>query len=377
MSQVPSQADIFTAVSKSLEKKDISKQAVTVLQKSTEKVLKRIKQNVDAQIKEDSSPIVEDFVKNIASKLSTTSQQWVDSAKNDLLVYPEGTKYIFRDGDNSTIIVEQQPQLRHVKVRNAVGEATTTYMLAMPYIQFIISFVGEKLQQKLTVTCSKKSITDLNVPHCHLPLLNIENHNVCFGHNWPKDGTMTEKVNAMIGEFWQSQFNFNHSGSYINFIKANFSRGVNSSNFHDGLAAWENASKRDALFMVSPTTILSVGHSPREFLSRDNTSATGTGSLVTKLKQEILTAVGTIGGDIQNLLTNIDLTTENLDKVHTENLQEVLKEIITQAYTELWTFTERQLEADRKKLQEEMQVAANKLRKEFENYIKDQKTKTW
>ena len=62
MSNIPSQADITSAVAKSLEKKDISKQAISVLQKSTEKVLKRIKQNVDAQIKEDSSPIVEEFV---------------------------------------------------------------------------------------------------------------------------------------------------------------------------------------------------------------------------------------------------------------------------------------------------------------------------
>ena len=130
--------------------------------------------------------------------------------------------------------------------------------------------------------------------------------------------------------------------------------------------------------MVNPRTKLMVGHAPRDFLSRDNTSQNGTGALVTRLKQDILTAVGTIGGDIQNLLTNIDLTTENRDKVHIENLQETLKDIITQAYTELWTFTERQLEADRKKLQEEMQIAANKLKKDFERemqaYMKDRKT---
>ena len=377
MSNIPSQADITSAVAKSLEKKDISKQAISVLQKSTEKVLKRIKQNVDAQIKEDSSPIVEEFVANIATKLSTTSQQWIDSSKNDMLIYPEGTKYIFRDGENTTIIVEQPPQLRHVKVRNGSSDRSTTYMLAMPYIQFTISFVGEMLQQRLCVTCSKKPVTDLNATQFQLPLLNIENHGVCFGHGWPKSGNMTEKVLAVIGEFWQSQFNWNHNGTIINFVKDNFNLGVNSENFHQGLTKWENASRNDALFMVSPEAKLRTGLALSAFLSRDNTSHNGSGSLVTKLKQEILTAVGTIGGDIQNLLTNIDLTTENREKYHAENLQETLKEIITQAYAELWTFTEKQLESDRKKLQEEMQIAANNLKKEFEAHIKEKLGKTW
>ena len=367
----PSQADIVNAVAASLVKKDMSKQAASVLLKSTEKVLNRIKQGIDSQVKEDSSPIIEDFVKNVASKLSSSTQQWVDSSKNDLLVFPEGTKYTFRDGNISTIIVEQPPQLRHINVGRDFVKSAEHYMLAMPYIQFIISFNGDNLVQKLHVTCSKKSVTDLDTTMNHLPLWNIDNHAVCFGSNWPTHGNMTEKVNAVIGEFWQGLFNANHTVAFDNFCNDNF-RG-----HQDGYQSWENESKRDALFMVAPKTKLLVGRPLRSFLKKDANSVNGSAALVTKLKQEIITAVGTIGGDIQNMLSNLDLTTENREKTHVQNLQEIIKEIIVQAYSELWIFVEKQLESDRQKLQNEMQIAANKLKRDFDAYMKDRKTKTW
>ena len=379
MAATPSQNDIVTAVTNSLVKKDLSKQAVAILSKSTEKVLARIKQNVDVQIKEDSSPIVEEFVANVATKLSNTSQQWIDSTKNDMLVFPEGTKYIFRDGNVSTIIVEQAPQLRHITtVDIGEGHRKHTYMLAMPYVQFVISFTGDEVQKKLVVSCTKKSITSLEEKTYQVPLLNIADHVVCFGTNWPKGGNMTEKVNHVIGEFWQGLFNGNHTGAFIDFINSNF-RGDSSSSYfiQNGLERWETGSKQDALFMVKPTTKLLLGKPLNSFLQRDGASKNGSGALMTKLKQEIIQAVGTIGGDIQNLLTNMDLQTENRDKVHVENIQETIKEIIVQAYKELWTFTEKQLETDRKKLQDEMQIAAQKLKKDFDSYMKDRQQKTW
>ena len=379
MAATPSQNDIVTAVTNSLVKKDLSKQAVAILSKSTEKVLARIKQNVDVQIKEDSSPIVEEFVANVATKLSNTSQQWIDSTKNDMLVFPEGTKYIFRDGNVSTIIVEQAPQLRHITtVDIGEGHRKHTYMLAMPYVQFVISFTGDEVQKKLVVSCTKKSITSLEEKTYQVPLLNIADHVVCFGTNWPKGGNMTEKVNHVIGEFWQGLFNGNHTGAFIDFINSNF-RGDSSSSYfiQNGLERWETGSKQDALFMVKPTTKLLLGKPLNSFLQRDGASKNGSGALMTKLKQEIIQAVGTIGGDIHNLLTNMDLQTENRDKVHVENIQETIKEIIVQAYKELWTFTEKQLETDRKKLQDEMQIAAQKLKKDFDSYMKDRQQKTW
>ena len=91
------QKEVIDAVSKALQSKDLSRQAVMVLQKASQKVFDRIKQNVDAQIKEDSLPVVDEFVRGVANKLSAITQQWHDGVSNDLSVFPEGTRYIFQD----------------------------------------------------------------------------------------------------------------------------------------------------------------------------------------------------------------------------------------------------------------------------------------
>ena len=140
---MPSQEEIVNAVARQLASKDLSQQAVMILQKSTARVLERIKQNVDAQVKEDSSPIVEDFVRNVAGKMSNMTQQWADGVKNDLVVFPEGTRYIFRDGSMTTIIIEQPPQVRHINVYGKM------YLLSMPYVQFTLTLKNHKLQGDL------------------------------------------------------------------------------------------------------------------------------------------------------------------------------------------------------------------------------------
>lgn len=358
-----SQQEIVEAVARQLKTTDMSGQAVLVLQRSTAKVLERIKQNVNAQVKEDSSPIVEQFVRNVASRLSSMTQQWADGVKNDLVVFPEGTRYIFRDGAMTTIVVEEAPQVRHINYNGQI------YLLAMPYVQFIIPFKNHVPQGQLYVGCTKKPISDLDHPICELPLTNISTHGVCMGNTvWPKDGNMTDMVKAIIGNFWQSQFNDNHNDSYSKFIT--------EMGWRNGLTSWVEQTKRNPMFMIAKETKLKPGATIRRFLAADQGGTNGTASIVTKLKQEIITAVGAIGGDIQNLLTNVDLKTENREKAHIDVLEGVLKEIVVVAYAELWQYLQRQLQDERAKLQHEMQAAANKLRSDFMYYM-DNKKKTW
>lgn len=369
---MPSQEEIVNQVARQLQSKDLSQQAVMVLQRATGRVLERIKQNVDAQVKEDSSPIVEEFVRNVATKLSGMTQQWADGVKNDLVVFPEGTRYIFRDGDMTTIVLEQQPQVRHVKVDGRI------YLLAMPYVQFIIPFKSHKPLGQLYVGCTKKPITDLDVPICNLPLPNIANHLVCMGNSvWPKDGNMTDMVNTIIGNFWQSEFNQNHNADYLTFLKdQGWINNVSREDSHPGLQLWQAKTQQSPMFMIARETKLKPGGTVRRHLATDTGGKDGTASIVVKLKQEIITAVGQIGGDIQALLTGVDLKTENREKAHVETLQNILKEIIVQAYAELWEYLQKQLQDERAKLQQEMQAAATKLKNDFVYYM-DQKKKVW
>lgn len=370
---MPSKKDIVDAVASQLKEKDLSQQASMVLHKATAKVLERIKQNVDAQVKEDSSPIVEKFVKNAATKMSAMTQQWADGVKNDLVVFPEGTRYIWRDGALTTIIVEQQPQVRHINVYGKV------YLLSMPYVQFILTFKNHELVRSLTVTCTKKPITDLDQAACFLPLGNIDSgHTVCMGdYYWPRSTNMTELVNTVIGDFWQGQFTYDNGGKLLKFFEENFDlKTGNRTVVHPGFEKWASKTQENALYATDRSTKYTAGATFRRFLVTDAGDKKGSQSIVNNLKQEIIGAIGAIGGDIQVLLSSIDLTTENRKKVHIETLEGVLKEIVIQAYAELWEYLQKELLEERNRLQSEMEKATNKLKDEF-NYHMEQNKRVW
>ena len=360
------QQEIVEAVAKQLQKKDLSRQAVSVLQKATDNVLKRIKQNVDAQIKEDSSPIVEKFVEEAGKNMLALTQTWSDGVRNDLVVFPEGTRYIWRDGQMTTIIIEQNPQVRHVNVYGKM------YLLSMPYVQFIMNFNSHKFIGSLVATCTKKPITELDQAANYLPLGNIDvNHCVCMGgYRFPQEGNMTDVVNAIIGQFWQSEFTFDNGGFLTAWLTSNnLSVPKDREDVQQGFVEWAKKTQDNSLYATERTTVYRNGKTFRSFLAKDSSTKNGSASIVNNLKNEILTAIASIGGDIQGLLTNLDLKTENREKAHVETLQGILKEIMVQAYAELWEYLQKQLQAEKAKLQLEMQAKATELKKEFLQFM--------
>lgn len=360
------QQEIIDAVRKQLHKKDLSQQAVTVMNKAAENVLERVKKNIDAQIQEDSSPIVEEFVKTTSSKMSAMTQQWVDGVSNDITLFPEGTRYIWRDGKSTIIIIEQQPQVRHVSYNGKM------FLLAMPYVQFIIPFANNIPTGTLIVGCTKKTLSDLDQPLLQLPLTNINNHNVCMGDmHFPNYGNMTDMVSKIIGKFWQSDFNHNH-----NQANADYRREMGWNDAYDGLLDWQEKTKEDPTFIFGKDSKLKPDGTARRFLKSHSGDKDGLNSIVSSLKKEIITAIASIGGDVKGLLSSIDLNVENRNKTHVETLDGILKEIIVQSYAELWEYLQKQLQDERAKLQQEMQGAANKLKNEFMDYM-DQKKKAW
>jgi hypothetical protein len=363
MAEMLTKKEVVTAVAQKMQGKDLSAQAVGVLRRSTEKVLERIKQNVDAQVKEDSYPVIEQFCQKVSNRLSAMTQQWVDGVSNDLVVFPEGTRYIFRDGELTTIVVEQQPQNRHIDFGAYGGTPANIKMLAMPYVQFIMSFRNHQPQGALHVGMTKKPLTDLDGMIFNPILPNITHHQVCMGNTkWPDKGTMTDKVNGIISGFWQSQFNDAGNQDFVAFLAAN----------NLTVESWQEKSKADPTFILGKGIKFNHGLTVRRFLATDDKNGTkGKISLVQNIKTELIDAVGVIGGDLQKLLTTVDLKTENREKPHIDVLQDVLKEIITQAYEELWEFMLTQLQQERLKMQSEIEVAANKLKKDFQYFMEN------
>lgn len=318
-----SQKEIVEAVASALRQKDLSQQAVAVIQRSTEKVLKRLQQDVGEKVKEDGDEVVEEFCRTLASKLGTMSQNWYDGIRNELLVYPEGTRFIHRDGNVTTIVIEQSPQVRTVNLGGRM------HHLAFPYVVFVFGFTNGQWQGQCNVAVRTKPLTSLDDDLFGLVMPNISNYSVCMGdfrvnprHN------MTEQANSVIGSFWQSTFG-----------------GMN-------VGDWEAKTKRDPLHVLHEK-FQKIGKL-RDLVSAISRTAGERPDIVATLKQEIVTAVGTIGAEIQKTMLSIDMVKQSKEKVHKETLDEILKEIIVQAYAELWEYLQAQLQRERAKMQSEV-----------------------
>jgi hypothetical protein len=352
---------IVNQIAQQLQSKDLSRQIVDVLQRSTDRVLERVKQNVDAQIKEDSSPIVANFSQKVSDRLVAQSQSWADNQSDDLVLFPEGTRHIYRDADVTTIMVEQPPVVRSIAIKEIAYN--TNFFLSLPYVQFIIPFKNGQPLGIVLVGCSKKSVSNLDQPIYHLPLPNINSdHKVCMGgsFNFSNGETLTDKTNNIISSFWQSVFTQDYADFYYKFLDENFPSKM--------VQDWERESRVSPLFAVGKYVKYDRSSTYRKLVVQQYDSNNSSNVFMNNMKQEIVNSLSSISVEIQNLLTTLDLKTENREKVHVENLQDVFKEIIVIAYSELWGYLQSQLEVEKEKINKQFQEAAKKLAKDFTKF---------
>lgn len=321
--------DIVEAVAKSLAKIDLSQQAVGVIQRAAEKVLKRTQQDVSAGIKENADVTIDTFSRNLAEKLGKLSQNWCDNTKHELMVYPEGTRYIQKNKNVTAIIVEQPPQVRTIDIKGYF------HHLSMPYVVFATAFTDGHWYQRLLVGCRNQPVSSLHDKLEHLPLPNVSEHSVCMGDFKPnKDKNQTQQVGEIISTFWQSRFN-----------DSAFTADP------EVYTTWAKMTAEDPLFILKKTRL--PGKTVSDLLSCFPEHGKHI-DIINTLKTEIVSAVGNIGADVQKTILDIDLIKQNKEKVSIETLDEILKEIIVQSYAELWEFLEAQLQRERTKMQQEM-----------------------
>lgn len=364
---------ILTAVKKQLKNKDFTDQASIILRQSTASVLERIKQNVNAQIQEDSNPIINEFVSNVSDKMGNITQRWTDSIDDSMIVFPEGTRFIHNEGEISVILVEQPPRTRII---NFLKER---YNLSLPYVQFIFA-ISERdgdlfLIDKVKVCCSKKSITNLDQAGFELPLPNVSSLEICQGSmEIHRSKDVTTLINNFIDAFWASAFNSDLTDTCIKFFIQN-ELGIDASGNIDlvrGFAQWHEKTKENALFIFGKDikyknaknfrSLVRDAYAKRNVTSKD---------FVNKMKVEINKSVSDIGETLKDLFTKIDVDVENRAKVHEATLDDVLKEIVLTAYSDVWDFCQVYIKEESVKLRKEMEEKASKLRQEFDDYMKN------
>jgi hypothetical protein len=353
-------AEITEQIRKIIEKRDCTSHGIKVLSASTTNVLERIHQNVVAQLQEDTAPIIQDFIVKLTGTLLSATSEFAD--KNhavDLPVFPNGTRYIHRDGNNLDVVIEQPAQSRTVHL--TVFNNGNPIRLSFPYTVFVMNFRNGRCNlDTVRVFCRARSLSNINDELAIMPLPNIRNDSgkLCFGSshiNLNECKDINEQCNRIIDTFWQSAFNADLSDGYVNFLR------INKMN----LTEWSNKTKENSLCSMQ------FNLQPANIKLQNTFSSNNQDNLAAMLKQNVLTAVGEIGGEVQKLLENLDVTSENREKVHIDTMNTVVKEIVIQSYVEMLEKFSAKLESERASDQEKNKDLQKRMKEEFVQWVRE------
>ena len=329
--------ELVDCVSQQLVVNPLTSQCAAILHASTQRVLDRIKQNIDAQIQEDLTSMIEEIVEEL---INSIYKNWVDN-NNRFCVFPEGTRYVQQDGKYQFALVEQPPQIRHLVYKNSNDEDQIR-LISVPYIQFIFKFDSDFLCDNWFITCTKKPMNDLMDVAYLLPLTNVNGIKVCTGEEEKIEFTsMNNYIHHVINSFWQSRFTSDYAVNLLNFIKNNKIVDIPDEIDQVGhyvassYAAWEQKSKEDVFFAIGKKIEYKIHGNFRGLLISNADDKDTSANLIVSAKNKIKNS---ISEKIEDILTKIkiDFSTENREKIHKENLAEILRKMIIKSYSTLY-----------------------------------------
>lgn len=362
-----SQSYVVEQVAETLKKTDLSRNIVEIMQDSTEIVLNRIQQGINEQLKEDVAPIVQEFTQNLSKSLVDVADSLLkNNDKNLLPVFPVGTRLVKQSGDYLYIVVEEPPQCRNLffiweipngvcyklgrgKVKN--NSDTLSYYLSIPYTEFVLCFKGDKWNSLQVGFRAKplEKITD----SIGVSIFPNSSGTVCLGRDfYPKSQDISMVCKEVINQYWQGVFGVDYAENLYSHVSIN----------NITLEEWEEKSKLDSLYSLKMKYF--DGGTVLNFQSSNS-------ELIVILKQHILKSVDQVGKKLQILLKGLDLSQENTFTVQSKEFQRNLKEIIIQAYSELWEYLSKNLNEERAGMKNEMDALKEKLKKEFMDWVKN------
>lgn len=368
---IPSKEDIVRQVQETIERKDWGKQAVKIMKQSSDNVLARVQQNVAAQLQEDTAPIIQNFVVNLSRSLMDATVNFLEKnsrdATIDLPVFPIGTRYIKQDGNVLNIVIEQPPQTRTIFFtrdsaaafdKHVGASGTQSYHLALPYTIFVMQFVNGRFAGELSVYARSRPLSHINDELALMPFPNMSGGGkVCLGEfnaRMPDSAKVDDQCNHIISGFWQTVFGHDYVDRLTKFLSLN----------NMTIQQWVDKSKQN------PLCAMGFKLSPANVKLQQTFKVDGQNNLVALLKQNILTAVGQIGGEVQKLLVDLDVTGENREKVHVETMSEIVKQVVILAYSELWGQLSIKLEKERAADAEKNRITKDRMKAEFMEWVR-------
>jgi hypothetical protein len=154
---------------------------------------------------------------------------------------PTGCRFWLRSGtsDRQVFVVEQPPARRTIEyhANRRHGAEPTTYRLALPYVVFAVSTIGDQIEGLCTYfrTAPIGSL-DATLFCSTLPNTNDDGI-VCLGSVRVTGTSVGERVDGLIGAFWGSRFNQDLRRHPLP--------------FSGGFRAWASRSRRDPLAALS------------------------------------------------------------------------------------------------------------------------------
>jgi len=351
-----------------IKRQDHSEKAVQAMKAGTGLVLNRLKKNFGATVNDACKTEVNHFKETVSTQIQSFCNAWIENQSNQLIVFPEGTRFVNREGNLLNVVIEQKPSVR------VINYLDTTYSLSLPYVQFYITFAVENRESlrisQIKISCSKKPISSLNDRVFRMPLPNIGN-TLCLGDmqnhgssSFRNTSNVTDKCNETINLFWQSQFNNDLSDFFKSWLHLNFKNEFTNSgdigssrNVRLCLRSWQEKSKTNPLFVLDENCVFESFSSVSSFISSDFSSRNTKTALLNNIATVVNAETDRYIGKVLGSLNSVDIEEENRKTAHQTVLNEQITGMVNNTYVELWRVVHREHE---EKVNEDHRVIQNK-----------------
>ena len=205
------------AIQKSEDIKNIAEDVLTNVVIET---IRKYQQKINVGIQDSVNDLLENFKKNVSESIFNIASNW-RVENSDYILFPRGCRFCYKKGNNTIVIIEQEPQIRSLLFESSMLEEmpvkgvsnSERIALALPYIVFIIHFKKNHFMGMYT-GWRNAPLNDLNADIFRPFLPNIhENFSVCTGitHKEMEDNmsgdNITQKCDFVLSHFWNSKFN--------------------------------------------------------------------------------------------------------------------------------------------------------------------------
>ena len=337
--------EIIARINKSLLDSDLTPNALNAMRQSTSLVLDRIQAGIDQNVREKGESVINNFCNTVGEKIGNITNSWIDVNSGGLMVIPENCRLVHKDNGFLTFIIEQRPTVRHIQFLEK------HYALGFPYVQFYITFHCRKRGDVdtfefngMSVTCTKKSITNLNDELYGLPLSNLSGSGICLGdlvHYHLKGDTIVDKVNSLVAGYWGSQFNMDLPQNLISFLSDNFRSEFagdrDSTKFNRGIAAWANKTKENPVFMLENNIQLRpLQVRVSRMLPQELSGANGKASVINNIREVVNQSIKSLAVQLAGDMKSMQLNDENRNQPHAASIAGTLKSLMSTGYNTMW-----------------------------------------